>query len=143
MLIIEIIEHTVSSTLAHTPLSNDEQTADEKLKKKNHSKSSIMLGKTVTATAIIPKTPKTLFINENDPSTALRASPITPPIIGITLPEAALTHFIARLSAEVARLPFMFISPTKTVAATDNATVIVFLTADVILERSSLPFKEE
>ncbi len=91
----------------------------------------------------MPNTPNTLFISENDPRTAPRASPTAPPIIGIAPPEAAFAPFIASESADDERLPFIFTSPTNTVAVTDSVTVISFFTADVIFVRSIPPFNEE
>lgn len=96
----------------------------------------IMLGKLITATAIIPKAPTVFFAMLTEPTSDVSASLTAPPTIGIKLPETNLALLSTAVSAAPARTPFTVSNPEKTVAAKPNNTVADFL---IILQREFSP----
>lgn len=96
----------------------------------------IMLGRVITATAIIPKAPTVFLAILTEPAREVKASLTAPPTTGIKLPETNFALRKTAVSAAPARTPFTVSNPEKTVAAKPSITVAVFF---IILHREFNP----
>lgn len=106
------------------------------LRHMSHDDILMILGKLITATAIIPKAPTVFFAILTEPANEVSASLTAPPTTGMKLPETNFALLSTAVSAAPARTPLTVSNPEKTVAAKPNNTVADFLS---ILQRELRP----
>lgn len=130
----ETVDERPSKTSVIESVFNNDDIAEQRERKKYHTRSSIITGRFINNITIMIRTPKVLFIIKKLLITDDIASLTVPPTTGMKVPEINLIPFNIKVSDEDAKMLCDVRSPVNIVENKANTTITNFLNVLFILK---------